>query len=370
MSATSVQGEQPAISSRRQLVGSHADCEIKKTAARHRSRRTASNPLNFNSLLIFAKVAEASSFSEGARRLRIPVSTASRQVADLEEQLGVRLLERSTRSLKLTDIGAEVFAEAHATIDIGESILGLVSSRSACVSGLLRIVTPPSVASFLITPLVGAFQASYPDVRVHMTMSDRADFAAGDFELLIKVGPMKDSSRLSRKILTFRDRLLASPSYLQRHKAPETPDELLGHRLIALSSCEPKFEWIFVDDRHRNQTILTIDPFLSVNDPTSLVNALLADMGIGNLPSVAIGELVQKGLLIELLPQWRFPTLDVSVIHASSRHVPRPVQEFIRFAAKWAPTLLPDRATHKREDSSAFDALGHVVGRDIAGIAV
>jgi DNA-binding transcriptional LysR family regulator len=361
MSASSVHDQRLTIGPGAELIRIPPDCKS-KAAARHRSRCTPFTTLNLNTLLVFATVAEANSFSGGARRLRIPVSTVSRQVANLEAQLGVRLLERSTRSLKLTAIGAEVLEEARATVDIGKSILGLVSSRLSSVSGLLRILVPPSIASSLITPLVRTFQASYPDVRVQITISDRVvDFSAGDFDLLVKIGPMKDSSRISRRILTFRDRLLASPAYLETCKAPETPKELLGHRLLAFSSCEPEIEWSFLNSNHQTEITLTIEPYLSVNDPTSLADALLAGMGIGNLPSVAVGELVQKGQLIEIMPQWRFRALDVSVVHASSRHVRRPVQEFIRFAAKSAPALFPscqglDRAKHKREDASAFEA--------------
>ena len=104
----------------------------------------------------------------------------------------------------------------------------------------------------------------------------------------------------------------------------------------------------------KNAIVLEIEPYLSVNDPTSLAGALLAGIGIGNLPSMAVGEFLQKGQLIELMPQWRFDTLDVSIVYPSSRHVRRPVQEFIKFAAKWAPTLLPcrggKRAKHNRDD--------------------
>jgi DNA-binding transcriptional LysR family regulator len=357
MSASSVHEERPAI-------GPHVELNSRqiKAAARHRSRRTAFTALNLNALFVFVRVAEANSFSEGARRLGLPVSTVSRQVADLEAQLGVRLLERSTRSLRLTQIGREVLDEARATILIGESVLGVVSSRLSSVSGFLKILVPPSIASSLITPLIGAFQASYPEVRVHMTVSDREpDLSTGDFDLLVKIGPMKDSSRISRRILTFRDRLLASPTYLKTRNMPEAPEELLGHRLLAFSSCKPEIEWCFMNHNHQDALTLKIEPFLSVNDPSSLADALLAGMGIGNLPSVAVGELVQKGQLIEIMPQWRFSPRDVSIVHNSSRHVPRPVQEFIRFAAKSAGTRVPpcqrsDRAKHERESAPEFDA--------------
>jgi DNA-binding transcriptional LysR family regulator len=195
-----------------------------------------------------------------------------------------------------------------------------------------------------------------------MIVSDRAaGLATGECDLLIKIGPLKDSSQISRKILTFRNRLLASPAYLANRKAPETPNELLGHRLLALSCCEPEIKWSFMKSDHKSPIVLTIEPHLSVNDPTSLARALLAGMGIGNLPSMAAGELLLKGQLIELMPQWRFDTIDVSVVYPGSRYVRRPVQEFVRFAAKLAPSLCLPRqgiepASHKQDDLSVLDA--------------
>jgi len=332
-------------------------------AARRRPRAAALAALNLNALLIFAKVAEANSFSEGARRLRIPISTVSRQVADLEMQLGVRLLERSTRRLRLTDIGAEVLEEARVATGISESILGLVSYRSSSVSGLLRISAPPRITKSLVIPLVGVFQSSFPDVRVQMHSSDLSpDLIASDLDVLFKVGPINDSSQIYRRLLTFRDRLVASPAYLSLRNAPETPSELPTHQLLALSSGEPKIEWRFTNSGHRDSVALVVEPYLSVNDPASLIAALLAGMGIGNLPSMAIGDLIEEGRLIELMPQWRFCTLDVAVVHASRRHVRRTVQEFIRIAAKLAPALFRpsqgiDSPTRNRNGTPLFDAV-------------
>jgi DNA-binding transcriptional LysR family regulator len=333
-----------------------------RKAAGRRSRRTALAAVNLNALYVFIKVAEANSFSEGARRLRSPVSTISRQVANLEMELGVRLLERSTRNVKLTGIGAEILAEACAMVEIRESVLGLISSQSSDVSGRLGIRAPPGVAHALVMPLVGAFQASYPDVRVQMTISDdAADLARGDFDLVVKIGAMKDSSLICRRILTFRDLLLASPAYLKTGKVPGTPEDLLGHRLLALSSCEPEVAWRFVNSTHGDTITVAIEPILSVNDPASLTEALLAGMGIGNLPSMSAGALVRAGQLIEVMPHWHFGERDVSLVHSSSRHVLRPVQEFIKLAARVAPALLSVRhgPDHGREGahSSEFDAL-------------
>ena len=116
--------------------------------------------IDLNSLAIFAKVVETKSFSEAARRLKLPISTVSRRVAELEDQLGVGLLERSTRNLRITDIGAEVFEHAQRSAEIGEAVGSIASNQWSTVSGVLRLSTPPSISDTLLVPLVTAFQAA------------------------------------------------------------------------------------------------------------------------------------------------------------------------------------------------------------------
>src|ERR1700712_5125218 len=123
---------------------------------------------DLNSLMVFAKVVEANSFSEAVRRLIMPVSTVSRRIADLEDQLGVRLLERSTRNLRLTDVGAEVLEHAQRSVEINDAVCSIVSNQLSSVSGVLRLSAPPSISDSLLVPLIGAFQASYPNVRVQI----------------------------------------------------------------------------------------------------------------------------------------------------------------------------------------------------------
>jgi DNA-binding transcriptional LysR family regulator len=118
-------------------------------------------------------VVEAKSFSEAARRLKMPLASVSRRVADLEDQLGVRLLERSTRSLRLTDIGTEVLEHAQRSLEVCEAVDNIVSNHQASVAGLLRLSAPPNVSESLLSPLVSAFQASYPGVRVQALITER-----------------------------------------------------------------------------------------------------------------------------------------------------------------------------------------------------
>jgi DNA-binding transcriptional LysR family regulator len=171
---------------------------------------------DLNSLAVFAKVAEANSFSEAARRFKMPISTVSRRIAELEDELGVRLLEQSTRNLRLTELGAEVLEHAIRSAEIGEAVENIVSNRLSTVSGTLRLSAPPTISDTLLTPLVIAFQTSYSDVRVQIFVTDRhIDHIAEGIDLAFRLGHLRDSSLIARKILTYRRQLVASPGYLK-----------------------------------------------------------------------------------------------------------------------------------------------------------
>jgi DNA-binding transcriptional LysR family regulator len=297
---------------------------------------------DLNSLVIFAKVADASSISEAARRLRMPISTVSRRIADLEAQLGVRLLERSTRHLRLTDVGSEVLEHARRGAEAIEAVEGTVSDHLSHVSGVLRLSSPPSISDSLIAPLVGAFQASYPDVRVQVFVTERlVDHIAEGVDLVFRVGALKDSTLVAQKILTYRHQLVASPAYLERSGPPETPQDLLGHRLLAFSHWKPENIWNFSHVNGKDRKRLTFRPHLSMNDYAGLASALLAGAGIGDLPPLVQPELLRDGRLVEVLPKWRFQTFNLSVVHLGNRYVPRAVRAFKQHAAQMAPKLFP-----------------------------
>jgi DNA-binding transcriptional LysR family regulator len=297
---------------------------------------------DLNTLIVFAKIIEANSFSEAARRLELPVSTVSRRIADLEAHLGVRLLERSTRGLRLTDIGSELLEHARRGAELSEAVDNLVSNQLSDVSGLLRLSAPPSISDTLLSPLVTAFQAAYPNVRVQILVTDRwVDHIAEGVDLVFRHGPLKDSSLVARPILSYRHQLVASPAYLSSRRPPENPSDLLHHRLLAFAHWRPENHWSFMHTDGRQQMTVSFHPHLSMNDYTGLAAALVGGAGIGDLPPVVQPALLRDGRLVEAMPAWRFRTLDLSVVHLGNRLVSRPVRVFKEFAAEMAGKLFP-----------------------------
>ena len=301
---------------------------------------------DFNSLMIFAAVVKAKSFSEAARRLKMPLASVSRRVAELEAELGVRLLERSTRSLRLTEVGAEVLEYADRSLEISEAVDSIVSNHKATVSGVLRLSAPPNVSESLLTPLLCAFRVTYPNVRVQALITERhVDHIADGVDLAFRVGVLKDASLVARRILTYRHQLVASPAYLKKIDPPKKPSDLLSHTMITFSYWKPETSFTFAHVNGREKETVTFVPYLSMNDFAGLTPALLAGEGIGDLPPIVQPELVRDGRLVEVMPNWRFPTFDLSLVHLSNRLVPRPVRVFKEFAVQMAPKIFPDLPT-------------------------
>jgi DNA-binding transcriptional LysR family regulator len=298
---------------------------------------------DLNAFIIFAKVVEAGSFSEGARRLNMPVSTVSRRVAELEDQLGIRLLERSTRRLRLTDIGSAVLEKAQRIAEVSQDVREIVSDKRANLSGELRLAAPPSISDSLLAPVVGAFQSAHPDVRVQIFITDRiVDQIAEGIDIAFKVGAIKDSSLIARRLLTYRHQLVCAPARLHKVKPPKTPQDLLSHRLLAFSFWKPINQWHFAHVNGKDKETLTFVPYLSMNDYAGLASALLAGTGIGDLPPLVQPELLRKGQLVEVMPDWHFQNFDLSVVHLGGKHIPRAVRVFKDLAIKMVPTLFPN----------------------------
>lgn len=288
---------------------------------------------DLNALAIFAHVADAHSFSEASRRMNMPVSTVSRRIAELEADLGARLFERSTRQLRLTDLGRDVLSHAKQTVEIGDAVLATVSNQMAEVKGTLRLSAPPGIADALLVPIITAFNASYPDVHVHVMITERmVDHISEGVDLALRVGPLKDSALIAKKLMVYRHRLLASRAYIDAHGEPREPDDLHDHRLLAFSFWNDENSWTLTKGEQSRR--VTFRPYLAMNDYTGLARAIADGTGIGELPAIVCTDLQRSTSLLELLPGWQFREVALSLVHLGGKHMPKHIRLFAEFATQ------------------------------------
>jgi len=191
---------------------------------------------DLNAMVLFARVLQHGSFSEAARRTGTPVSTLSRKVSALERQLGVRLLERTTRAVNPTDSGREYFQYCEQIVDALDGAQAALKKRQAAVSGTLRLAAPPSLSDVLLIPLVDGFLRRYPKVAVKVLVTDRhLDLVQDEVDISLRVGPQPASSLVFRRLLSYRHILVAAPAYLDGAEALDEPADLTRHRLLGFS---------------------------------------------------------------------------------------------------------------------------------------
>jgi len=171
------------------------------------------------------------------------------------------------------------------------------------------------------------------------------DHIADGVDLAFRLGALKDASLVARRILTYRHQLVASPEYLKKVDPPQNPSDLLSHPMIAFSYWKSETSFTFVHVHTKAKETLTFVPYLSMNDFAGLTPALVAGEGIGELPPVVQPELMREGRLVEVMPNWHFPTHDLSLVHLSNRLVPRPLRVFKEFVTQMAPTIFPSLPT-------------------------
>ena len=301
---------------------------------------------DLNALMIFAKVVEAKSFSEAARRLAMPVSTVSRRVADLELELGARLLVRSTRNVRLTEAGSEIIQHARKSAEVKDAVDRLLASKRMDAVGALRLSAPPSISDSLLAPLVAAFRLSFPDIRVKIFISGRiTDDMSEGVDLEVKIGPRRETALVAQKILTYRHQLVASPAYLRAAAPIETPRDLLDHSLLAYAFPGLENRWTFTEVGGHGKETLRFRPHVSMSDYAGLTSLMLTDGGIGDLPPLVQPDLLRDGRLVEVLPRWTLPVFDLSLVHSGAREMSRSMRAFMEFAANAVPTLFPELPT-------------------------
>jgi DNA-binding transcriptional LysR family regulator len=295
----------------------------------------------------FARVAETGSFSGAARLLRLSKSQISRQVSLLETDLGARLLQRTTRSLSLTEAGRSYYARvAQILTQVEEADLS-VSQLQAAPRGRLRVNAPISFSVLRLAPALPDFQRLYPEVEIDIVMNDRLiDLLDGEFDLAIRIGKLADSSLIARKLAATRRIICASPAYLAAHGTPRVPDDLRQHAALCYSNGEGLDEWRFTDETGRPVSV-AVKGKLRANNGDLLRIAALDGQGVVDLPDFIVGADVAAERLISLLDSFVEQDRAVHAVYPHSRYLSPKVRVFIDFLARrWGgdpewPDVLP-----------------------------
>lgn len=287
---------------------------------------------DLNDTLIFVKVVELGSFISAAKALRLPKTTVSRKVAELETRLGAQLLHRTTRKLGLTEAGNVYFEHCSRIareLDEAESAVGQLQSGPR---GWLRVTAPYSLGTTWIAPLLGEFHALHPEVRVELVLNNETlDLIEKEIDVALRVGRLPDSNLVARKLAVFRTQIYASPAYLERHGEPLGPEDLQHHRALAMHHARENgnFYWTLSDGKERFDYL--IDPVMVANDPGALRGALLCGEGLMLVSDVMIRAYAERGLVQRILAGWQGPEYDLSAVFPRGQVQSPKVRAFVDF---------------------------------------
>jgi LysR family transcriptional regulator, regulator for bpeEF and oprC len=288
--------------------------------------------MDLDSLQAFVKVVQTGSFTRAADALHTQKARLSRRVSQLERELAVRLLERSTRSLSLTEAGREFFERAHAILVSVDDARQAMQRIRGEPQGTLRLTCGVEFGLVAVSGWIADYLTAFPQVQVEADYSNRVvDIVHEGHDLAVRVGPLSDSSLAARRLGFLDYGLYASADYLRRHGPPDSPQALGAHPLVVYAGAAPQGHWQLSrgDDVQR----LKLQPRLHVNTSLAVREALQRGLGIGLLPRRVAEPAGQAPLLQRVLADWATPEVPVHAVFPSARYLTPKVRAFIDLAA-------------------------------------
>lgn len=297
---------------------------------------------NLNDLYYFAAVVDHGGFAPAARALGIPKSRLSRRVTALEAELGVRLLQRSTRRFAVTDVGMSVHRHAQSMLAEAQAAREVVDRLSAEPRGVVRVSVPVSMAQLQFPKILPEFMANYPEVRLQLIVSNRrVDVINEGVDVAIRVRSRldDDGSLVMRSFGQIQELLVASPRYLDRAGRPRTPEELDGHVALCSNEDEARQRWE-LHGPDGDVRRIELRPRVSGHDLPLMLALAQRDIGITLLPEILCSDAVRAGALEVVLPDWRLPQGIAHAVFASRRGMLPAVRVLLDFLAERLPPLL------------------------------
>ncbi len=290
-----------------------------------------------NGMRVFAQVVEAKSFSAAADKLGMSKSLASRHVSALESSLSVKLLNRSTRKLGLTEAGAIFYEHCARIVQEAEVAAQRVTQTQSEPAGLVRLTAVPGFAVRHLLPALAAFRQQYPKIQVKLSCSNRTiDLSDAGFDLGIRgsLAPSPNPNLVARKLAVSRLVLSASPAYLRQHGTPRQVEDLRNHDCILFPPLAPRGVWTFRQGGRKHS--VTIPVALETDDMEAVRAAVLAGLGLGLLPSHIAGADLRQGHLVPLLRRFHAgPDGGIYLVYLPNRTLPSRVRALIDFLVAW-----------------------------------
>lgn len=289
---------------------------------------------NLSDIAVFVQVIDRGSFTAAAEQLQLSKSVISKYVSRLEEQLGVRLLHRTTRRLSLTEAGQILYQRSQRGLEEIEAAEMEVSQLQQTPRGRLRFNCPMSFGILHIASALSEFRTEYPEVSIDMSMEDRTiDLVDEGYDLAIRIGELPDSSLVARRLAPCKHVLCASPAYLKDHGTPRTPEDLRKHETLTYGYHDSPREWRLhaPDGRYIN---VPVNSTMHMNNSLALREAVLTGAGIMLTPTFIVGPDIQAGRLQQLLPNYRMLELSIYVVYPERKHLSPKVRAFVEFMLK------------------------------------
>jgi DNA-binding transcriptional LysR family regulator len=286
----------------------------------------------FEQLSAFVEVARWQSFAQAARHLDRHVSAVSRAVVALESRLGVRLLQRTTRSVALSEAGRDYFKRCEALLAEFDGADAEVRELGASLHGTLRVSAATGSGQIFLAPIVPQFLAAHPLLTLDLQLSNRfVDLVEEGYDLALRVGALADSRLVARRLAPSRRVLVASQAYLDRRGGPRTPPQLREHACLVLDIGAHPQRWEL--ERARTRAAIDVTGPLRSNNSFALLSAAKAGLGISLLPEFVVAAELRRGELQRVLPAWASPEQAMYALYPSARFIPAKVRAFVDFVA-------------------------------------
>jgi DNA-binding transcriptional LysR family regulator len=288
---------------------------------------------DLNAAFIFVRVAQEGSFRGAARALGVPKTTISRKVAELEERLGVQLLQRTTRTQALTDAGAAFVEEAEGAFARLDAAEAAVKELQRAPSGKLRVTTTLHLGQSFLAPIVVEFLEAYPGVEVTLHLTDRAvDLVAERFDIALRAGALPDSTLMARLVVNGGYSVVASPEHLARHGTPRRPSELAGRPCLRFTKMGASARTVWPFGKGRRATEVAVSGRFVSDDFMCLRLAAERGLGIARLPHIIAAESIRSGRLVTLLDAYAPPSTPMHLVYVGGKHLPSRTRAFLEFA--------------------------------------